>query len=80
MRPRKHGDMVGKKEMRLLQMHGGRNSRALDSRPVRHSLCGRRGWKYHASCSVNLLKRAGHTGSIRRQKNHRPKKVDSSIQ
>jgi hypothetical protein len=42
--------------MRLLQMHGGRVSRALDFRPVRHSLCGRRGWKYHVSCSVNLLK------------------------
>jgi hypothetical protein len=43
------------KKLRLLQMHGGRVSRALDFRPMRRSLVGRRGWKYHASCSVNLL-------------------------
>jgi hypothetical protein len=47
--------MVGMKEMRLLLVHGGRVSRALDFQPMRQSLCGRRWWKYHASCSVNLL-------------------------
>jgi hypothetical protein len=48
--------MVEKKKLCLLQIHGGRISRALDFRPMRHSHEGRRGWKYHASCSVNLLK------------------------
>jgi hypothetical protein len=48
--------MVDVKKLRLLLAHGGRVSRALDFQPMRHSLCGRRGWKYHASCSVNLLK------------------------
>jgi hypothetical protein len=48
--------MVDKKKLRLLQMHGGRSSRALDFRPMRQTRYGRRGWKYHASCSVNLLK------------------------
>jgi len=48
--------MVGMKELRLLLVHGGRVSRALDFQPMRQSLCGRRWWKYHASCSVNLLK------------------------
>ena len=48
--------MVEKKELRLLLVHGGRVSRALDFQPMRHSLLGRRWWKYHASCSVNLLR------------------------
>jgi hypothetical protein len=48
--------MVDKKKMRLLQSHGGRISRALDFQPKRRTLKGRRWWKYHASCSVNLLK------------------------
>jgi hypothetical protein len=43
-------------KMRLLLVHGGRVSRALDFQPMRHALTGRRWWKYHASCSVNLLK------------------------
>jgi hypothetical protein len=47
--------MVEMKELRLLLVHGGRVSRALDFQPMRQSLCGRRWWKYHASCSVNLL-------------------------
>ena len=41
--------------MRLLLVHGGRVSRALDFQTMRQSHCGRRWWKYHASCSVNLL-------------------------
>ena len=48
--------MVEKKELRLLLVHGGRVSRALEFQPKRHSLIGRRCWKYHASCSVNLLR------------------------
>ncbi len=48
--------MVEMKELRLLLVHGGRVSRALDFQPMRHAQRGRRWWKYHASCSVNLLK------------------------
>jgi len=47
--------MVGMLKMRLLLVHGGRVSRALDFQTMRHALTGRRWWKYHASCSVNLL-------------------------
>jgi hypothetical protein len=32
------GDMVDVKKLRLLLVHGGRVSRALDFRPMRHSL------------------------------------------
>jgi hypothetical protein len=51
----RQSDMVGMIKMRLLLVHGGRVSRALDFQPMRHALTGRRWWKYHASCSVNLL-------------------------
>jgi hypothetical protein len=47
--------MVDKKKLRLLLAHGGRISRALDFRPIRRTPKGRRWWKYHASCSVNLI-------------------------
>ena len=47
---------MGVKKMCLLQWHSGRIERWLHSKPVRRALSGRRGWEYHASCSVNLLK------------------------
>jgi hypothetical protein len=42
------------KNMCLLRWHSGRESRVRYFQPKRQSRFGRRWWKYHASCSVNL--------------------------